>query len=200
VTDTRRDRDKQSILFVCCGNRERSVIAENLLRQRLKDDYPQLSDMVRIRSAGIFPKTYLKHARDHGIIFEYPYFNKAPNVYAIEYLAKKGVDISSYRSRQIDENMVNEAGLILAVDRLIRDEIIQIYPQSLGRILTFKEFVHGPDQPDLDIGDPMKLPDIDKKTGAWIWPDEYPGTYINDIEKCLWNSMAKFAEYIQDKE
>lgn len=200
MTDISRNRDKTSILFVCCGNRERSVIAENLLRQRIEDDYPQLSDTVSIGSAGIFPRAYLKHAGDHGLIFEYPYFDKAPNIYAIEYLNQRGIDISSYRSRQIDENMVTEAGLILTVDQRIRDEILEIYPESLGRIFTFKEFAFGSHQPDLDIGDSMKLPDIDKKTGIWIWPDEYPVSYINDIEKCLSSSMDKFMEYIQGKE
>jgi protein-tyrosine phosphatase len=190
-------RDKPSILFVCCGNRERSVIAENLLRQRLKNRHPRLSDKVGIGSAGIFPKAYLKHAREHGVVFKYPYFGKSPNIYAIEYLAQRGIDISLYRSRQLNKNMVVEAGLILAIDRRIRDEILQIYPESSGRIFTFKEFAFGPHQSDLDIGDSMKLPDIDEKTGIWIWPDDYPASYINDIEQCLSSSMDRFVGYIQ---
>jgi protein-tyrosine-phosphatase len=199
VNDMSRSKDKPSILFVCCGNRERSVIAENLLRQRLQDKHPQLSDKVDIGSAGIIPRAYLEHAKEHGIVFEYPYFEKGPNTYAIEYLAQKGIDISSYRSRQLNNNMVAEAGLILAVDRRIRDEILQIYPESSGRIFTFKEFAFGSYQSDLDIGDSMKLPGIDQKTGAWIWPDEYPVSYISDIEQCLSSSMDRFREYIQGK-
>jgi len=173
------------------------VIAENLLRQRLKDTHPQLLDKVNIGSAGIFPKAYLEHARQHGIVFEYPYFGKSPNIYAIDYLAQKGIDISLYRSRQISKNMVVEAGLILAVDQRIRDEIFDTYPESSGKVSTFKEFAFGPHQPDLDIGDSMKLPNIDKKTGIWIWPDDYPTSYISDIEKCLSSSMGRFVEYIQ---
>lgn len=200
VNDVSKSKDKPSILFVCCGNRERSVIAENLLRQKLKDKHSQPSDKADIRSAGIFPRAYLEHAREHGIVFEYPYFGKSPNIYAINYLAQKGIDISSYRSRQLNKNMVAEAGLILAVDRRIRDEILQIYPESSGRIFTFKEFAFGPRQSDLDIGDSMKLPDIDKKTGAWVWPDDYPISYISDIEQCLSMSMDRFVEYMQGKE
>ena len=197
LNDMSRSKGKPSILFVCCGNRERSVIAENLLRQRLKDTRPQLLDKVDIGSAGIFPRAYLEHASEHGLVFEYPYFGKSPNIYAIDYLAQRGIDISLYRSRQLNKNMVVEAGLILAVDRRIRDEILQIYPESSGRIFTFKEFAFGPHQSDLDIGDSMKLPDIDEKTGIWIWPDDYPVSYINDIEQCLSSSMEKFVEYIQ---
>jgi len=192
-----RSKGKPSILFVCCGNRERSVIAENLLRQRLKDTRPQLLDKVDIGSAGIFPRAYLEHASEHGLVFEYPYFGKSPNIYAIDYLAQKGIDVSLYRSRQLNKNMVMEAGLILAVDRRIRDEILQIYPESSGRVFTFKEFAFGPHQSDLDIGDSMKLPDIDEKTGIWIWPDDYPVSYISDIEQCLSSSMGRFVGYIQ---
>jgi len=197
VNDIGRSNNTPSILFVCCGNRERSVIAENLLRQRLKDTHPQLLDKVKIGSAGIFPRAYLEHASEHGLVFEYPYFGKSPNIYAINYLAQRGIDISLYRSRQLSKNMVVEAGLILAVDRRISDEILQIYPESSGRIFTFKEFAFGPHQSDLDIGDSMKLPNIDKKTGIWIWPDDYPASYISDIEQCLSSSMDRFVGYIQ---
>jgi len=186
-----------SILFVCCGNRERSVIAENLLRHKLKEKHPQLLDKVNIGSAGIFPRSYLEHANKHGIVFEYPYFGRSPNIYAIHYLAQSGIDISLYRSRQISKSMILDAGLILAIDRRIRDEILSIYPESSGKVFTFKEFAFGPHQPDLDIGDSMKLPDIDKETGIWIWPDDYPASYIRDIEQCLSSSMERFVEYIQ---
>jgi protein-tyrosine-phosphatase len=190
-------RHTPSILFVCCGNRERSVIAEHLLRQRLKDKHHQLSDKVEIRSAGIFPRAYIAHAREHGIIFEYPYFGKSPNMYAIDYLAQRGIDVSSYRSRELTKHAVANAGLILTVDQLIRDEILQIYPESSGRIFTFKEFASGSHRSDLDIGDSMKLPEIDKKTGIWIWPDDYPASYISAIEHCVSRSMNKFLAFIQ---
>jgi len=197
VNDMGISNNTPSILFVCCGNRERSVIAENLLRQRLKDTHPHLLGKVNIGSAGIFPRAYLEHASQHGIVFEYPYFGKSPNIYAINYLAKRGINISLYRSRQISKNMVVEAGLILAVDKRIRDEILDTYPESSGKVSTFKEFAFGPHQSDLDIGDSMKLPNIDKKTGIWIWPDDYPASYISDIEQCLSSSMVKFVEHIQ---
>ena len=191
--------DKASILFVCCGNRERSLIAENSLRQRLKDNHPRLSDKIEVGSAGIFPRTYLRYAREHGVVFKYPYFGKNPNIYAIEYLAQKGIDVSSYRSRELSKELVAEAGLILAIDRRIKDEILFFYPESSGRVFAFKEFAIGADQQDWDIGNPMKLPDIDKKTGAWIWPDGYPDSYIAEIEQCLSDGMNKFVESIEGR-
>lgn len=190
-------KEKKCILFVCCGNRERSVIAERLLQQRLGDNYPQMMDRVTIGSAGIFPRSYLKFAREQGVIFEYPYFGKSPNPYAVEYLAQKGIDVTSYRSRELRRDLVMEADLILALDRGIRDEIRYFHPEASERVVTLKSFALGADYPDLDIGNPMRLPDIDNKTGDWIWPDGYPAEFISDIEQCLSISMERFVDYFK---
>jgi protein-tyrosine-phosphatase len=186
-------------LFVCCGNRERSVIAERLLQQKLVDDFPTLTKKVKIGSAGIVPKEYLRHAEANGIIFQPPHFGKNPNVYALQYLTKKGIDISSYRSRELTENMVMEADLILAIDRLIKEEVLYVYPEASGKVFTFKEFVWGTNCQNPDIGDPMKLPEIDEATGIWIWPEGYPDHYIAEIEQCLSYGIDKFIQYIRER-
>lgn len=191
--------DKKFVLFVCCGNRERSVIAENLLRKKLADNFPQLAGKVIIGSAGIFPREYIRYAKEKGIAFEYPFFGKSPNIYAIQHLAKKGIDISSYCSRELNKDLAMEADLILAVDRLIKAEVLHLYLETSGKVFTFKEFVFGVKCPNLDIGDPMKLPDIDKETGAWIWPEGYPDSYITGIEQCLSHGIDKFVQYIKGK-
>lgn len=196
-TPTHERKEKKCILFVCCGNRERSVIAERLLQQRLRDHYPQMMDRATIGSAGIFPRSYLEFAREQGVIFEYPYFGKSPNPYTLEYLAQKGIDVTSYRSRGLSRELVAEADLILALDREIRDEIRYFYPEASERVVALKSFAFGTDYPDLDIGNPMRLPDIDNKTGDWIWPDGYPAEFIRDIEQCLSRSMERFVDYIK---
>jgi protein-tyrosine-phosphatase len=196
-TPTREIKEKKYILFVCCGNRERSVIAERLLQQRLRDNYPQMMDRVAIGSAGIFPRSYLQFAREQGVIFEHPYFGKSPNRYAVEYLAHKGIDITAYRSRGLSRELVAEADLILALDRGIRDEICYFHPEASERVVTLKSFTFGADYPDVDIGNPMRLPDIDDNTGDWIWPDDYPAQFIMDIEQCLSIGMERFVDYIK---
>jgi protein-tyrosine-phosphatase len=195
-TPTREDKEKKCILFVCCGNRERSVIAERLLQQWLRDDYPQLMDRVTIGSAGIVPRSLLTFVREQGVIFEYPYFGKKPNLCALEYLAQKGIDVTSYRSRELSRELVTEADLILAIDRIIEGEILHLYPEASERVVTFKSFAFGADYSDLDIGNTMNLPDIDEKTGNWIWPDGYIADYISDIERCLSMSMEKLVDFI----
>lgn len=192
------DGKRPLILFVCCGNRERSVIAENLFKKMLKKGYPDLAERVDAASAGIFPRSYIEHAEKNGVIFKEPFFSKKANTYAVDYLLKKGIDVSSYRSRRIDAGLVTDALLILAVDRVIRDEILFFYPEAKGRVHTFREFVFGPEG-DLDIGDPLKLPVVDQDTGAWIWPEEYPLRYIREIEESLERGMVKIVAYIMSE-
>ena len=173
------------------------MIAERLLRQRLSKNFSELMERVVVGSAGIIPREYIRHAKAKGIAFQYPPFGRNPNIYAIEYLARKGIDVSSYRSRELTEDLAGEADLILAIDRLIKKEVLDIYPETSGRVFTFKEFVFGPSSQDLDIGDPWKLPTIDKKTGTWVWPEGYPDSYIAEIEKCLSRGINKFVQYIK---
>jgi protein-tyrosine-phosphatase len=191
-----RTKRKKNILFVCCGNRERSLIAEKRLSQSLEDHSPKLLNKVKIGSAGIFPKSYIEHAREMGVTLVAPYFGKSPNIYAVKYLAEKGIDVSSYRSRGLTKRMTINADLILPMDRVLRDEILGLYPNESGKVLTLKEFVFDGGCSDINIGDPMALPEIDKKTGAWVWPEGFSANYIEDIEKCLAKGVGKFLKYI----
>ncbi len=175
------------------------MIAERLLRQKFAGYFPELMERVVVGSAGIIPREYLRHAKEKGITFESPLFGKSPNIYAIQYLAEKGIDVSSYRSRELDEDLAREADLILAVDKLVRDAVLYRYPKTSGKVFTFKEFVFGANCPNLDIGDPMKLPEIDKETGAWLWPEGYPDSYIAEIEQCLSPGIDKLIQYIKGK-
>lgn len=191
---------KKRILFVCCGNRERSIIAERLLLQRLRNNLAKAEEKVEVSSAGIVPKEYLRKAKANGIEFDYPLFGKNPNIYAIEYLARKGIDVSSYRSRELTDDMVAEADLILAIDSLIKSEVLYLYPEVEGKLFTFKEFVFGVGRDDLDIGDPLKLPHIDRDTGTWVWPESYADSYIAEIEECVSAGIDKFVRYITNSE
>ncbi|MBW1782376.1 MAG: hypothetical protein JRL30_16750 [Deltaproteobacteria bacterium] len=194
-----RSNKKTHILFVCCGNRERSLIAEKRLFQRLEDHSPHLIHKVKIGSAGIFPKSYIENARKMGVTFVAPFFGKSPNIYAIKYLAEKGINVSAYCSRGLTQQMVIHADLMLPMDSVLRDEIRSLYSKGSDHVLTLKEFVFGQGCADKDIGNTMLLPEIDKKTGVWIWPEGYAANYIDDIEKCLAEGMEKFVMYINGR-
>jgi len=152
---------------------------------------------VVVGSAGIIPREYLRLAEARGIRFQYPHFGKNPNICALQYLARNGIDASSYRSRELTKDMAMEADLILAADRLIKKEVLDLYPETSGKVFTFKEFVFGARWQDLDIGDPMQLPDIDEETETWVWPEGYADSFIAEIEQCLSHGIDKFVQYIK---
>ena len=125
-----------------------------------------------------------------------PYFGKSPNIYAVKYLATKGIDVSAYRSRELTKRMVQKADLLLVMDMVLKKELLNLHKGASDRVLALKEFIFGPKRQDLNIGDPMKFPEIDKKTGLWIWPKGYADNYINDIEQCFDKGMDKFLTFI----
>ena len=114
----------KTILFVCCVNRDRSVIAEKRLNQQIKGEFPALQGKVKVTSAGIVPSAYIDHAQRNSIPFLPPYFGKNPNPSTVAYLAGKGIDVASYVSREINKELATRTDLVLTMDFLIRDEVI----------------------------------------------------------------------------
>ena len=59
----------------------------------------------------------------------------------LEVLAKEGIDISSHRSKQLTQEMVDEASLILSMESHHKRNILDYYPKSSGKVFLLKEFI-----------------------------------------------------------
>jgi len=81
------------ILMVCTGNICRSPMAAGLLRHMLPTD---LENRIQVISAG----THAMHGHQ-----------AAP--FAVQAMARQGIDISGHRARMIDRTLVRRASLIL---------------------------------------------------------------------------------------
>lgn len=116
------------ILFVCTGNTCRSsmaaAIAAKLAKERGLD--------VTVSSAGL--------AAVEG---------EPATPAAVQALAEMGLDLSSHRARQLTAAMVREADLILTMTAEHRDRILRDYPEARGKTYTLKEYVQGPEDPEL---------------------------------------------------
>lgn len=185
------------ILFVCAANRGRSVVAEHLLRKEIAYRRPDLSDAVTIASAGIMPQAYLEWAAAKGIVFRYPYYDKPPGPFVIRFLERRGIDVSAYRSRPLDGKLVQQADLIISMDRAVRDEIESVWSGIAAKVAIFKRFLLG-ESASPDIGDPLKLPYIDQDTGDWDMDDEYEKSYSTEIESILVDNLDAFARCIEN--
>ena len=120
-----------SILIVCVGNICRSPMAEYQLRKKL-----ELIDVnTYVSSAGL--SALVGYGADKN---------------AIEVMAERGLDGSSHRARQLDDNLVKQNELILVMEYWQQKDIEHLYPYARGRVHLLGKW------DNVEISDPYKKP------------------------------------------
>ena len=135
--DVDRTVNRKCVLFVCTGNSCRSVMAEHLLKAKLKGR----SD-VEVLSAGtnVFFKTPASHE-------------------TITVLRQRGIDASGHQSRSLGRVMLRKSDLIFAMTRSHRAQILDRTPSVEKRVYLLKEFTSGRGfDTDMDVPDPIGQP------------------------------------------
>ena len=131
----RIQRLRMGILFVCLGNICRSPTAEGVFRHILVEEAPQLR--LEVDSAG---------TGDYHV-------GRPPDPRSQRAAARRGIDLSGLRARQVTALDFLRFDLILAMDRGNRAALEVLQPAaSRARIGLFLEYVEGLE--DLDIPDP----------------------------------------------
>ena len=109
------------VLILCTANQCRSPMAEVLLRRHL-----ELAGVeATVSSAGLYDGG--APATDHGVAT----------------MADRGLDLSGHRSRQVDEDMVRQADLVIAMTRMHVREAAVLLPDALRKTFTLKELAAG---------------------------------------------------------
>jgi len=119
-----------TILVICTGNICRSPVAAAMLQRRLTDAH--------VTSAGLSTEGEPAH------------------VHSIESAADLGLDLSGHRSRRLTADAVNEADLVLGMERAHVREAVLLAPPVWPRAFTLKELVRrmqnvGPRLPGDDL-------------------------------------------------
>lgn len=118
-------------LIVCTGNTCRSPMAEGIFKDLAKKHKIDL----QIKSAGTFAVDGSQISKN-----------------AIKALENIGIDIKGYKSSFLDENLVNQADVILTMTDSHRREIIRRYPQVEKKVYLLNEYAFGNLE---DISDPF---------------------------------------------
>ena len=108
------------VLMVCTGNICRSPFAERLLHREF--DYLAPGEF-SVSSAGT-------HAVDGSPV--------QPEV--LRLAAKRGIDMEGFTARSLEPSMIQEADLVLVMDRGHRRDVVMKAPKALRKTFTLREF------------------------------------------------------------
>jgi protein-tyrosine-phosphatase len=129
------EKAPKNLLFICTGNTCRSVMAELLLNKLSAERGLGLS----VKSCGIAAESYF--AVPQGVR---------------NALKADGLEIIAHKARLVSRELLAWADLALAMARLHREVVVDLYPEVGPKIHVLREYVGLP-QPDID--DPIGWPD-----------------------------------------
>jgi len=69
-----------------------------------------------------------------------PLFGKPPARSAVTAMAKRGIDIFAYRTRELDIAMVEASALILTAVKAQKRGVLELCPAAEGKVFTLMEF------------------------------------------------------------
>ena len=123
-----------NILFVCDGNVSRSFLAEMLLKKELRHSD---KDNFCIASAGLsaFP-------------------GSRPDAQMVNYLTRMGTPSEGHRSRQITEEDIDWADLIMVMENYHITKLQDLWPEAKAKVEPLGKYIPGAQFAD-DIVDPF---------------------------------------------
>lgn len=128
-----------NILLVCTGNTCRSAMAEGILNKIISDNKD--TDKFDVLSAGISVFSPTSASKN-----------------AILALNEMGIDISNHTSKQLTDDMINDADLILTMTNSHKVIIQNVCDDISEKIFTLNGYAYGADK---DVSDPYGM-DLDE--------------------------------------
>lgn len=124
-----------TVLFVCSANQLRSPLAEVLFRSQL--ERRGLAESWRVGSAGVWALEGSPAARS-----------------ALQTAAARGLNLAAHRARPVTADLLQQADLVLVMEREHQQAIQSTFPAWAGRIHLLRQMVGEVGE----VEDPIGLP------------------------------------------
>lgn len=111
------------VLFVCTGNTCRSPMAQALLTKLWAEE--NRDEKIMVMSAGLFTSDDMPASAE-----------------AIQVMQEQGIDISEHKSKQLNEEIIKQANLILTMTDAHRRAVIDKFPNYESLVYTLTEYMN----------------------------------------------------------
>ena len=125
----------KTILFVCTANQCRSPMAEGLMLRKLERE--GRADEIRAASAGVDALNGCRATEN-----------------SIQVMAARGIDISGHRSRATTDRILQDAALILTMERAHAHVLQALFPAHAERVHLLAQMA----DLESDVADPVGSP------------------------------------------
>lgn len=124
------------ILFVCVGNRVRSVFGEFYLRDR----FSKRGEDINVSSAGFVPLALKERLADLNIPSPEPFYNRRMAELTEAALMDKGFHVpKDWRSKELTLEMIKGADLIITALPEQKEDLLSLYEEAHGKVFTLKD-------------------------------------------------------------
>jgi protein-tyrosine-phosphatase len=170
------------ILFVCIGNRVRSVFAEFFMM----DMFGKSGLEIAVSSAGFFPQKLKDQLSKGNIPSPEPFYNRPMSELTMKALREKGIRTpEGWRSKELSPEMIKNANLLITALGMQKDELARRYEDERDKIFSIKELMKTEDY--LFFEDFTKVP---MNASFWQYSEEDP-EYVAKVLRTWEQSLIK---------
>ena len=170
------------VVFVCVGNRVRSVFAEFFLG----DTFCKRGEDIAVSSAGFIPQTLKDQLTQLNIRFPEPFYNRPMSELTMTALLEKGIGVpEGWRSKELSLEMIEEADLIITALPAQKEDISGLYREARNKIFNIRELSERDDY--LFFEDLSVIPFNDN---FWDYCEENP-EYVSKILRAWEETLTR---------